>query len=97
MRKIDLMMAAKGLLPATQMAARVGVSVFTIYRWVNEEKVKGMKMQGHWYVDRNSMIEYLGLEAANMLGLLGNQPGAKLANTEGVGNAVDNKQCADKG
>lgn len=58
------MMAEKGYLRAADVARKIGRSVTSIYALVRTGEVKGMRVGRAWYVERASMVQWLGPEAA---------------------------------
>ena len=68
------LMRAKGYIPVSEAAKRVGLSVWRIYELLNEERLKGMTVGGgphaRRYVESKSLIDYMGPEASKALGLV---------------------------
>ena len=62
-------MAEQGYIPASEAAEALGVSVFTLYRWAGTNKVTGVKVGIHWFFERKSLLDYVGPQAAKLLGL----------------------------
>ena len=58
---------------ASAAAKRLGVSVQTIYRWVQAGKVEGFQSAGHWYVRLPSLAAFVGPERAAALGVTAEQ------------------------
>ena len=71
METLKQKMRAKGYLPAPRVAELVGLSVYTVYRWIKAGDVKGEKMLGHWFVTAESLIAKVGPDKAELLGLSG--------------------------
>lgn len=65
------MMEGKGYMALGDVAARLGVTVYTIYRWVKARKIIGFKAANRWYCLKQSIVDYLGPEAADALGFDG--------------------------
>jgi excisionase family DNA binding protein len=59
----------KGFVPAAEAARRTGVTVYTIYRWVNDKKIDGFQVATHWFVSLASLVKHLGPKAAEALGI----------------------------
>lgn len=59
----------QGYVPASEVASKAGVNIATVYRWTNDEKVKGMSVGGRRFVLWASVLAHLGKEAAAALGL----------------------------
>jgi len=65
-------LAAKGYVPAADAAAKVGKSTQTIYYWIAQKKIDGVRIGVHWYVRERSLIDYYKLmdpKAVELLGL----------------------------
>lgn len=62
-------MRSKGYISASETAEKVGKSIATIYRWLEEGFVEGTQLGRSWFVKLDSLIKYLGPESAEMLGL----------------------------
>ncbi len=64
-------MFARGLLSATEAAAKVGVAITTIYRWMDDGKIQG-EVVNEWrrYVVIDSLVEHLGPTMAAECGLV---------------------------
>lgn len=62
-------MAARGYLTLQAAADKVRVDKSTMARWVRSDKVVGLTVGGRTYVERDSLIDYLGDDAAQELGL----------------------------
>jgi len=69
-------MATQGYMTAMEAAEKAGVNIATVYRWVEAEKIDGLKAGKHWYVKVQSLIDHLGPELAKALGLV--KPKAKV-------------------
>lgn len=59
-----------GYITASEAARAAGVTIQTIYKWIESGKVKGTKSADHWYVDAGSLVEYIGPIAAMAAGLM---------------------------
>lgn len=69
------LMATQGYMPATEAAARSGYDISHIYGLVKGSDGKAPKVHGvrlgerGWYVQRRSLVAYIGQEASEVLGL----------------------------
>ena len=70
MATIHDQVTSQGYEKASPLARRLGVSVQTLYRWVDTGKVRGTKVGGTRYVHIASLREYLGPEAGAALEVL---------------------------
>lgn len=59
------MMQKKGFLTAAAAAEKVGNTVYTIYRWVEDGKIQGMKVGKHWYVNLESLVRFMDRDWVN--------------------------------
>ena len=82
-------MREKGFISASEAAKAVGKSIYTIYRWETEGRIKGMTVAEHRFVSVDSLVGYLGIEAASMLGLVNEAP-------TGVTNEMDDTEHINK-
>lgn len=71
---LDAIMKAKGYLSAASLAAKLGVSPYTIYRWEEEGRITGQRIGVKRYILVTSVAAYLGHDAAAMLGLAEEEP-----------------------
>lgn len=67
-------MLAKGFASVRIVAEKMQVHFSTVYRLIEQNKVRGIKAGVKQYVEIKSVVEYLGPEAAKLLGML---PSAK--------------------
>lgn len=71
MKQADLL-RARGYWPAAEVAARCGLDPSTIYLWLREGKVEGLRVpdapRGRHYVAVASVIAHLGEASAKALG-----------------------------
>lgn len=81
-------MREKGFISASEAAKAIGKSIYTIYRWESEGRIKGMTIAEHRFVSIDSLIGYLGTDAAAMLGLITEAP-------PGVTNGMDDPEHID--
>ena len=66
-------LAAKGYIPASEAAEKVGKSTQTLYYWLAQKKIDGVRIGVHWYVREKSLTEYykkMDPKAVALLGLL---------------------------
>lgn len=62
------LMEEKGFLLASEVARRIGKQPSTIYRWIDDGKIQAVRVQNRfWYVEKGSLITYLGPEAAGAI------------------------------
>ncbi len=76
----DELLKSKGYIPAPRVINKLGVHHTTLYRWINKGKLKAMRVGGtgdaasgsggRLYVNRESLIDYLGKEAAEVFGFI---------------------------
>jgi transposase len=59
----------KGFIMVSEAAQRCSRSVWTIYRWLEDGKVEGARMEGEQYVTYRSLYNFIGQEEARMLGM----------------------------
>lgn len=57
-------------LPVSDVAARTGRHVTTVYRWLDAGKVVGTTVAGHRFVLKSSLEEFLGPNASKVLKLV---------------------------
>ena len=69
------MLALKGYITAAEAAKLAGMSIYSIYRWIESERVKSMTVQKARYVLRKSLLDYLGPDLVRTLGLDTQPPG----------------------
>ena len=62
MKKLKDLYRAEGLVSAKDASIECEVSVFNIYRWLKEEKIKGVLKRERTYVDLQSLRDYLGVK-----------------------------------
>jgi len=67
--KMTETMRSRGYIPASEAAGRIGVTVYSLYRWIEAGKVEGERVGSHWYVKADSIAACLGPHAAELLGL----------------------------
>lgn len=53
--KLGVALAEKGYISASEAAGRLGVSVYTVYRKIKEKLLKGALVNGHWFVEEDSL------------------------------------------
>jgi excisionase family DNA binding protein len=51
-------LASKGYIPAKDAAEKIGKSTQTIYYWLEQKKVEGVRIGTHWYVKETSLAAY---------------------------------------
>lgn len=62
-------MATRGYLSLAAAADKCRVDRSTMARWARKGKVQSLSIGGRIYVERDSLVDYLGDEAAEELGL----------------------------
>jgi len=62
-------MRLQGYVSASEAAQKVGRSVHTIYRWQEDGIIESVNIGGHHFVKIKSLIDYLGVDAAELLGV----------------------------
>lgn len=68
--KQDKMLAAKGYLPARTVAEKMNRNITTVYRWLDDGNVQGVKIIGDRYVNVLSLVKYIGVQESVLLGLI---------------------------
>ena len=68
--RTDEIMLAKGYVPVRLVSDKTGRHISTLYRAIKGGKLRELEIAGVKYVAINSVIEWLGRPAAEMLGLL---------------------------
>lgn len=53
-------MRAAGWISASDAATLAGVTIYSIYRWINQGKVDGKKLGDFWYISEESLKNRLG-------------------------------------
>jgi excisionase family DNA binding protein len=61
----------KGYIPASKAAEMVGKSLQTIYYWIDDKKIEAHRIDTHWYVLRQSLIDYYKKQDPAAVALLG--------------------------
>jgi hypothetical protein len=64
-------LAKKGYLPAVEVARKIGRSKRTVYNWIENEAVKGVRIGAHWYVLWQSVLDYYKSNDPDAVRLLG--------------------------
>lgn len=78
-KSLNAAMAARGFLPVSAVADAIGVSRMTVYKWLEQGKVRGERaLNRFWFVELASLRTFLGPQAA--AGFFG---GAKVPAKEG--------------
>ncbi len=58
-----------GYIPAPEAAKKIGVHVITVYRWLSDGEVHGMKVCGRHFITRESLTAKVGKRAAVVFGV----------------------------
>jgi predicted site-specific integrase-resolvase len=66
-RKQEAILGAKGYLPIALVAEKAGVTRATVDLWIKGGEVKSLQVGRRKYVERASLVKYLGTDAANQL------------------------------
>lgn len=75
---LDKNLRAKGYIPAAEIAAKFGIHINSVYRWIAEKEVTSVKIGNKRYVMRDSLVKKVGVVAAEAVGLLAPaSPGGK--------------------
>jgi len=53
-----------------EAAGIIGITSAAMYYWCRDGKVKSLKLGRYRYIEKDSLIGYVGADAANALGLL---------------------------
>lgn len=69
MSNLNEIMLAKGYVPARAVAEKMGVHISGVYRLINEEKLEEVRVGTRRFVLIKSLIDYVGPEAAQLLGM----------------------------
>ena len=67
-------LAAKGYVPASDIAGKLGKHVTTIYRWIDAGTIDGIRVGKLRYVSLRSVFNYLGDETVETLELRNDYP-----------------------
>ena len=59
-----------GFISAKEASYKVGLSVWTLYRYVNSKKVEGTKVGTKYFIKKKSLINYLGRRFCEKCGLV---------------------------
>jgi len=73
--KLTRDMHAKGYILCSQAARALGVHRASVYRWIDDEKVDAVNVNGTYYVEWSSCVKSYG-QAAAVLGLDPTRPPA---------------------
>ncbi len=60
------MLKKKGFLPAPEVARAIGKTMTSVYRMIEAGHVVAMRVGRSWYLDRKSVIDYLGKDATKL-------------------------------
>lgn len=60
----------KGYVPASDIAAKMGVHIGTVYRWIADKEVVGVKLGNRRFILLMSVIKKIGVETARVYGFL---------------------------
>jgi hypothetical protein len=63
-------MRARGFISASEVATLVGENITTVYRQLEDGRLRGMQIASRWYIEEKSLIEFIGPVAAKMLGIV---------------------------
>lgn len=67
----DAVLRAKGYVPASEIAQRLGKDISTVYRWLDNDEVEGEEVMGRRYVLlRSVIVEKVGVRQSVLLGLI---------------------------
>jgi excisionase family DNA binding protein len=61
-------MRTQGYLAVAEVAAKLDIHIGSVYRWVSDGDVTGVKVGGKSYISRTSLIEKIGLPTARAFG-----------------------------
>ena len=64
-------MRTKGYISASEVSRMVGVTPAAISGWIERGNVRALHVGGRVYVEVNSVLQYLGPQAAAALGVTG--------------------------
>lgn len=64
-------LAAQGYVPATEAAQKVGKSTQTVYYWLQNQKVEGVRIGTHWYVKWASLLDFYRQQDPKAVELMG--------------------------
>ena len=65
--KLTKRMKGRGFLLVRAISEEAGVHRATIYRWIEQKHVKAVHINGTYYVSRESLREWYGAEAVEIL------------------------------
>lgn len=78
-QSLEEKMESQGYLKVSRAAEKLGVSVYTIYRWIKAGTLDGEKVIGHWFVTIDSLIAKANStspDGARKAGLIEGDPNA---------------------
>ena len=61
------LMAAKGYLSLNAVAAALGLQRQAVWKWADGGKVKHIRVAGHIYLEKKSLVLHVGSEACALL------------------------------
>jgi hypothetical protein len=65
----EKLLAAKGYVTASYVAEKLGRRLPSVYQMATAGKVESIRIGRAWYIKLTSLIEFVGPEAARLLGL----------------------------
>jgi len=71
---VEAAMVAKGLLTSRDVTTMCHVSKATVSQWTRTGKVKIRKVGARVFIERASLLEFLGPDAVQLLGIEKTQP-----------------------
>ena len=60
-------MRQQGFITAAEAAKVAGMSIYSIYNWLNSGKIDGKRIARHWFVRVESLEAYVGEEAIKII------------------------------
>ena len=72
MTKTDVskLMASKGYLTVSEVAAKIGKDQSTVLRWIGAKRIRAEKFGSTYYVALDSVVAHIGPRMAELLGLI---------------------------
>jgi excisionase family DNA binding protein len=67
---MDEKLRTNGYIRVRELAKKAGVGIQTVYHWLDEKKIEEIRVGAARYVQVESAVKYLGVEASVAFGLI---------------------------
>ena len=67
--RIDQKMRLKGFFRPIEIANLVGVHVGSVHRWISDNAIKSVRINGRRFIHKADLVKKLGDQAAQLLGI----------------------------